>query len=153
MNIEEHNQRRPVVKRATLQQAHHSNTTMDDQSSDNTQTETVTDPKTDDMGAQTSPTIADAGEDEETVRRVARRPRDEEESQYENEHARKKAMEYHDTKTEGAFFISSKSKGIDGCITCADTRTVFFILHMTISQDFFQLTMSHFAFLIQYSYI
>lgn len=108
MNIEEHNQRRPVVKRATLQQPHHSNTTMDDQSSDNTPTEQVTDQNTEDMGAQPTATNTDTVEDAETAERGARRPRDEEESQYENEHVRKKAMEYHDTKTEGAFFISSK---------------------------------------------
>lgn len=103
MNIEEHNQRKPL-KRATLQQAHCiSNTTME------TTTAQVTDTEKEMVALQETTIVMD--NDKEELQRGTRRPREDDslDSHYDNDHVRKKSsLDYHDSKTEGAYFISSK---------------------------------------------
>ncbi len=110
MNIDEHNQRKPL-KRATLQLSyHHNNKTMNNQSLPPATVQQVIDKVSEEMGVQrmTSPTT-DSGS-VQTEQRGTRRPRDDDsDSHFENDHIRKKtSLDYHDTKTEGAYFISSK---------------------------------------------
>lgn len=116
MNISEHNQRKPL-KRATLQQAYHYNTAMDEHST--TTVQQVIDQATKEMGAQenTSPIAEPAQAPVDPQQRAACRPRDDElDSHYNNEHLRKKtSLEYHDTKTEGAYFISTTYDMINRC--------------------------------------
>lgn len=118
MNIEEHNQRKPL-KRATLQQAHHPNKTMNNQSIPQTVQQAI-EQAGKEMGAQdktTTTATPSGGLQAEQQQRGARRPReDESDSHYDNDHMRKKtSLEYHDTKTEGAYFISTTYDMINRC--------------------------------------